>query len=78
MSVMNKQLYTALIEAGVADDKASASASASASAESVADYQKDINAVKSDLTTKISVLDVKLNILIAIALIPAAKAIGLW
>jgi len=74
MSVMNKQLYTALIEAGVADDKASASASA----ESVADYQKDINAVKSDLTTKISVLDVKLNILIAIALIPAAKAIGLW
>ena len=34
MSVMNKQLYTALIEAGVADDKASAAA------ESVADYQK--------------------------------------
>ena len=44
----------------------------------VADYQKDINAVKSDLTTKISVLDVKLNSLIAIALIAAAKAIGLW
>ena len=72
MSVMNKQLYTALIEAGVADDKASAAA------ESVADYQKDINNIKSDLITKISVLDVKLNILIAIALIPAAKALGLW
>ena len=72
MSVMNKQLYTALIEAGVADDKASAAA------ESVADYQKDINNIKSDLSTKISVLDVKLNILIAIALIPAAKALGLW
>jgi len=69
---MNKQLYTALIEAGVADDKASAAA------ESVADYQKDINNIKSDLITKISVLDVKLNILIAIALIPAAKALGLW
>ena len=72
MSVMNKQLYTALIEAGVADDKAAAAA------ESVADYQKDINNIKSDLITKISVLDVKLNILIAIALIPAAKALGLW
>ena len=69
---MNKQLYTALIEAGVADDKAAAAA------ESVADYQKDINNIKSDLITKISVLDVKLNILIAIALIPAAKALGLW
>ena len=72
MSVMNKQLYTALIEAGVADDKAAAAA------ESVADYQKDINNIKSDLITKISVLDVKLNILIAIALIPAAKSLGLW
>jgi len=56
----------------MAEDKASAAA------ESVADYQKDINNIKLDLTTKISVLDVKLNILIAIALIPAAKAIGLW
>ncbi len=72
MSVMNKQLYTALLEAGVPDDKASAAV------ESVADYQKDINDIRLDLTTKISVLDVKLNLLIAIALIPAAKAIGLW
>lgn len=69
---MNKQLYTALIEAGVADDKASAAA------ESVADYQKDINNIKLQLTTKISILDVKLNILLGIALIPAAKALGLW
>jgi len=69
---MNKQLYIALLEAGVPDDKASAAA------ESVADYQKDVNDLKVELTTKISVLDVKLNILIAIALIPAAKAIGLW
>ena len=44
----------------------------------VADYQKDINNIKSDLITKISVLDVKLNILIAIALISAAKTIGLF
>ena len=72
MSVMNKQLYTALLEAGVPDDKASAAA------ESVADYQKDINDIKLNLTTKISILDVKLNILIDIAIIPAAKAIGLW
>ena len=72
MSIMNKQLYIALLEAGVPDDKASAAA------ESVADYQKDVNDLKVELTTKISVLDVKLNILIAIALIPAAKAIGLW
>ena len=36
------------------------------------------NNIKSDFSTKISVLDVKLNILIAIALIPAAKALGLW
>lgn len=70
MSVMNKQLYTALLEAGVPDDKASAAA------ESV--YQKVINDIKLNLTTKISILDVKLNTLIAIALIPAAKVIGLW
>ncbi|MBF0266679.1 MAG: hypothetical protein HQL46_15560 [Gammaproteobacteria bacterium] len=72
MTVMNKQLYAALIEAGVPEDKASAAA------ESVADYQKDINDIKTDLLTKISILDVKLNILIVIAIIPAAKALNLW
>ncbi len=34
--------------------------------------------MKLNLLTKISILDVKINILVAIALIPVAKALGLW
>ncbi len=43
MSVMNKQIFEALIEAGASEEKAADAA------ESVADYQKDINSINQKL-----------------------------
>lgn len=43
MSTMNTEIYSALIEAGASETKATEAA------KSVADYQKDINDVKADL-----------------------------
>ena len=64
MSVMNKQLYTALIEAGATDDKASAAA------ESVADYQKDINDIRADL----KLIKWGIGLIIAAEVLPILKS----
>lgn len=72
MSVINKQLYDALMAVKVPEEMATKAAA------SVAEYEKAMNELKQTLMTKIDVLDMKLNILILIALVPAAKAVGLW
>ncbi|WP_428353147.1 hypothetical protein [Methyloprofundus sp.] len=43
MSIMNSEIYSALIDAGASEEKAKAAAV------SVIDYEKDINEVKLDL-----------------------------
>ena len=43
MATMNSEIYSALLDAGASDEKATAAAI------SITDYQKDINDVKSDL-----------------------------
>ena len=43
MSIMNSEIYAALIDAGSSEEKAKAAAI------SVTDYERDINEVKSDL-----------------------------
>lgn len=71
MSVMNKQIYTALIEAGASQDNAASAA------ESVADYQKDISGINEKLALIIGeqkVIKWGIGLVIAVNVLPVLKA----
>ena len=65
MSVMNKQIFEALIEAGASEEKAGSAA------ESVADYQKDMNQIKEKLT----LLQWGVGLIVVAEVIPLLKAL---
>jgi|TARA_R110002050_G_scaffold79646_3_gene170231 hypothetical protein len=70
MSVMNKQIYTALIEAGASQDNAASAA------ESVADYQKDISGINEKLALIIGeqkVIKWGIGLVIAVNVLPVLK-----
>lgn len=72
MTVMNKEVYEALLEAGASNDKATAAAG------SVADYHKDIGEVKQKLAEikgDITVLKWGVGLIIAVEVMPYLKTL---
>lgn len=70
MSVMNKEVYEALLEAGASAEKASSAAT------SVADYQKDMSDVKqklAELKGDMTVLKWGVALIIAVEVLPYLK-----
>jgi len=65
ISVMNKQIFEALIEAGASEEKAGNAA------ESVADYQKDMNQIKE----KLALLQWGVGLIVVAEVIPLLKAL---
>ncbi|WP_428353140.1 hypothetical protein [Methyloprofundus sp.] len=63
MSIMNSEIYSALIDAGASEEKAKAAAV------SVTDYEKDINEVKLDL----KVIKWGIGLIIAAEVLPIMK-----
>jgi len=72
MSVMNREVYEALLEAGASAEKASAAAG------SVADYQKDIGSIShklAEIKGDITIVKWGLGLVVAVEVLPYLKSL---